>query len=122
MAGGTLPLIKRPAKAASAEPAPAPAKPAPVYDPEMCSMHVGNLLLQGKNYFTRAGTFVREAPKEEWYFLTPEQEKNWRKQMAVQRAKISARKIVENERAVPDKIATLLRENAQALAAEESAA
>jgi len=123
MADGALPRLGR-KPAAPAKPAPAPQAPAevPVYDPNKCAQLVGGLgLVQGKNVFHEHGGhgFIREAPKEHWYFLTPEQERNYSIQMAKQRQAMSplSRRSAPPP-AMPEKLVQIARENAQAAAAE----
>lgn len=120
--------LKRPApveqKAApqrSSEPLPAPAA-LPVFDPESLAASTygdsGAGFIQGKNYFTTAGVFVRELPKEQWYITTPEMERNNKIARAKWRAMTNRSGTVKRGAAIPDKLLTISRENARVLAAE----
>ena len=120
--GSTLSL--KPKAAPEPEP-PAPPAPAaiPVFDPEALAVTTygdgGAGFIQGKNYFTAAGKFVRELPKEQWYLTTPEMERNnkiarakWR---AMRHGKQAGR---PGGPAIPEKLLEVHKENSRALAAE----
>ena len=121
--------IKRPASAKVSEPVelapvPAPAKPRviPVFDPELLAVETygdgGAGFIQGKNYFTRAGAFVRELPEAQWYVTTPEMERNNKIARAKWRAMTRGSAAAQRGANVPDKLVKIARENAQVLAAE----
>ena len=116
MAQGARPTLKlkRP------EPVVEAPKDIPVYDPEKACAHVGGVgMVQGKNVFDPGSKrFLREAPKEAWYFLTPEQEQNYKRQMAKQRQLFSRNLPQTAPPAVPNKVIQIAKENAQAAAAE----
>lgn len=125
--GSTLTLSKKAAPAS--EPAPVAAKPTevPVFDPERLAVQTysaegGQGFIQGKNFFTSNGRFVREAPENLWYITTPVQEENNRKARARHR-QMFGRKAgpVNNAPALPAKLLQVSRENAMALAAEARA-
>ena len=111
-----------PADEAKAEPAVATPS-VPVFDPEALAVTTygdgGAGFIQGKNYFTAAGKFVRELPKEQWYITTPEMERNnkiarakWR---AMRHGKQAGR---PGGPAIPEKLLEVHKENSRALAAE----
>jgi hypothetical protein len=95
----------------------------PVYDPEALAVQTygaeGAGFIQGKNFFTANGKFIREVPKEQWYITTPEQEANNRKARAKQRAMFAGKGVAVRARpAIPEKLLDASRENARAFAAE----
>jgi hypothetical protein len=108
----------------SSEPLPAPAKPVviPVFDPEMLAVETygdgGIGFIQGKNYFTRGGAFVRELPEAQWYLTTPEMERNNKIARAKWRAVTRGSAQAQRAANVPDKLVQISRENARVLAAE----
>jgi hypothetical protein len=96
----------------------------PVFDPERLAVQSysaegGMGFVQGKNFFTSTGKFVRELPESAWYITTPEQEENNRKARARQR-QIFGKKAgtPDNAPALPTKVLNALRENGRAAAAE----
>lgn len=119
MADGKLPTIKRPT-AAPAKVAPAP-EVVPLYDPKKCSELRGGVgLVQEDNVFNPSGGhgFVRKIPKEQGYYLTPEQQTNYVRQLAKQKQALNPLTHRAPPEAMPDKLVQAHRENAQALAAE----
>lgn len=114
MANGAKPTLSR-----------KPAAPAvvPVYDPTMCSELRGGVgLVQGTNVFTEIGhKFLKTLPQEQGYFLTPEQQINYKRQMAKQRQMLSPLSVKAPPEPIPDKVIEVARENAMALAAESYA-
>jgi len=115
-----------PIPADEAKPGPAVATPpVPVFDPEALAVTTygdhGAGFIQGKNYFTAAGHFVRELPKEQWYITTPEMERNNKIARAKWRAKTHAKLARQVTAAIPDKLLEAHKENSLALAAESLA-
>ena len=95
----------------------------PVFDPEALAVQTygdaGLGFVQGKNYFTAAGTFVRELPEAQWYVTTPEMEANNRKARAKWRALTMGKQLAAKvSPAIPDKLIEAARENALAYSAE----
>jgi hypothetical protein len=97
----------------------------PVFDPEALAVQTygdaGSGFIQGKNYFTAHGKFVRELPKEQWYLTTSEMEANNRKARAKQRAMFAGKGAPRQGPALPDKLLDISRENSRVLAAESLA-
>jgi len=115
--------LKKPAVEAPAEAPPAAPAEVPVFDPERLAVSTygdgGAGFIQGKNYFTAAGVFVRELPKEQWYITTPEMERNNQIARAKWRALTHQRApFVHRGADIPDKLLQVSRENARVLAAE----
>lgn len=104
-----------------ASPPPAP-KEVPVFDPESLAVttygDAGSGYIQGKNYFTSTGVFVRELPEAQWYLTTPEMERNNRIARAKWRAKTAGRGDPSRHANVPDKVMEISRERAQMARAE----
>ena len=96
----------------------------PVFDPEALAVQTygegGSGFIQGKNFFTGNGKFVREVPKEQWYVTTPEMEANNRKARAKQRAMFAGKGVPRGQQ-LPDKLLDIARENSRVLAAESLA-
>ncbi len=94
----------------------------PVFDPEMLACETygdgGKGFIQGKNYFTAAGKFVRELPKEQWYICTPEMERNNKIARSRWKAKTHQHGPVAAGANIPDKLLQISRENARVSAAE----
>lgn len=94
----------------------------PVFDPEMLACETygegGRGFIQGKNYFTAAGKFVKELPEAQWYICTPEMERNNKIARAKWRAKTRQAGPVSTGANVPDKLIQIARENSRVLAAE----
>jgi hypothetical protein len=96
----------------------------PVFDPERLAVQSysaegGMGFIQGKNFFTSAGKFVREMPEAQWYVTTPEQEENNRKDRARHRQLFGKRAgAAHNAPALPPKLLQAARENSRAAAAE----
>lgn len=99
----------------------------PVFDPEALAVQTygdaGAGFIQGKNYFTSAGKFIRELPKAQWYVTTPEMERNNRIARAKQRARFAGRGDPARRPAadIPEQLLRVQRENAQVLRAESLA-
>ncbi len=119
--GSTLSLKPK----AAPEPEPAAPVQTPVFDPEALAVTTygdkGAGFIQGKNYFTAAGHFVRELPKEQWYVTTPEMERNNKIARAKWRAKTHGKLVSKVAAAIPDKLLEAHKENSLALAAESLA-
>ena len=116
-----LSLKKPVVEAPVVEAPPAPAA-VPVFDPELLAVETygdgGAGFIQGKNYFTRSGAFVRELPKEQWYVTTPEMERNNKLARAKWRAVTRQNVATKRGADIPDKLLQVSRENARARAAE----
>ena len=115
MAEGKLPLLKRGSQPKAAEP-----KEVPVFDPDRLAAQVVSegraCFVQGKHLFRIGGGYVGEAPEYQWYITTPEMEENNRRAKARQKAKVIGPTAKPAQ--MPEKAVQVLRENAQALAAE----
>jgi hypothetical protein len=118
---GTLTLRKRAAAPAQ------PGAPMPVFDPDRLAVQTysaegGQGFIQGKNYFSSNGKFIREVPEAQWYITTPEQEENNRKARARYR-QVFGRKanVPANDPAMPKSLLEASRENAHARNAERLA-
>jgi hypothetical protein len=121
VAKGTLSLKRKPATPAEAAPAPLAPEKVPLYDPNKCSELRGGVgLVQEQYVFNPSGGhgYVRTLPKEQGYFLTPEQQVNYARQMAKQKQAVSPISRAAPPPAMPEKMIQMARENAQALAAE----
>ena len=101
---------------------PPAASPAPIFDPEKLAVQTysdaGLGFIQGKNYFTVAGVFVREVPESSWYLTTPEMERNNKIARAKQRARTVRGAVQQADAVLPDKVLVVAQENAQVLRAE----
>ena len=122
--GVTPAPVSKPADEAKSRPAVAIPLVTPVFDPERLAVQSyspegGMGFVQGKNFFSASGKFVRELPESAWYITTPIQEENNRKARARQR-QIFGRKAgsPNNAPALPVKLLNALHENARASAAE----
>ena len=83
----------------------------------------GARYIQGKNYYDHLGNFLREAPKHAWLpELTAEQEDDRRRQMQANKKFFGSARPRLNDTGVPQTVVNNERENAQARAAERSAA
>ena len=93
-----------------------------MYDPKKCSELRGGVgLVQEDNVFhEQSKGFVRKLPREQGYYLSPEQQLNYTKQLAKQKQALSPLSRSAPP-AMPEKIVQVARENAQALAAESLA-
>lgn len=96
----------------------------PVFDPEALAVQTygeGGLgFVQGKNFFTSGGKFVKTLPEGQWYKTTPEMEANNRKARAKQRAMFAGKSAPKGPQ-LPDKLIDIARENSRVLAAESLA-
>jgi hypothetical protein len=108
---------------APAEVAPVPQE-VPVYDPERLAAQVSTdsgraCFVQGKSLFTMKGAYLGEAERHHWYFPSEVEEENNRRTQARKRmiGKIAAKATAPS---LPQKVLDAQRENAMALAAEQS--
>lgn len=117
MAEGARPTLKLKPPAAKAAPAPAVV---PVYDRNKAGELRGGVgLVQEDNVFhPERLVFMRKLPKEQGYYLTPEQQQNFNRQMAKQRAALSPLSRQADPPPLPEKLVQIQRENAQAAAVE----
>ena len=94
----------------------------PVFDPEKLAVQTygdaGLGFIQGKNYFTAHGHFVREAPEKSWYLTTPEMERNNKIARAKWHARTMRGAVPHVGAVLPDKVIVAAGESMQILRAE----
>jgi hypothetical protein len=94
----------------------------PVFDPEKLAVQTygdaGLGFIQGMNYFTSNGNFVRELPERSWYLTTPEMERNNKIARAKQRARTMRGTVPHVGAVLPDKVIVAAGESMQILRAE----
>jgi hypothetical protein len=112
------------------EPEPTPTPPpkaepveTPVFDPERLAVQTysaegGQGFIQGKNYFSVSGKFIRQVPESQWYVTTPEMEHNNKVARARWRAMTTQKPRMAVNAPLPGRLEELSRERAQILAAE----